>query len=266
MENKMEKTEKTVTNGLVCFFDIMGYQNILLKNSITECARLIKDILFHMPEDVENDLFSIGEAFGRKDELEDFFKKFFHKIMISDTVIFFFDLDKIKENNENLLLIALIFIRKFQYESFNKGLPMRGSLDFGEYYYYDNLFAGKTIVNTYTECNNINFSGITMSKNAYDYFKSLGDINVKIFLKYFIFECLVPLKQKEEKKYIMKWYDKVNYQESKDVKQYIFNSFYMHNKDVNSNALEKINNTEKILRYFLLQEELTLEKKQEERS
>ena len=256
--------EKIVTNGLVCFFDIMGYQNILLKNNITECARLIKDILLHIPEDVKNDLLSKGEEIGRMGELEDFLTNNFHKIMISDTVIFFFDLDKVNGDIEYLLLMVLIFIRKFQYESFNNGLPMRGSLDFGEYYYCDNLFAGKTIVNTYTECNNLNFSGITISKNAYDYFKSLGHFGVKLFLKYYIFECLVPLKQTEEIKYIMKWYNKNDYQKSKDIKQYIFHSFYMHNKDVNNNALEKINNTENILRYFLLQEEHTIEKIREE--
>jgi hypothetical protein len=257
--------ENIVKNGLVCFFDIMGYQNILLKNNITECAKLIKEILLHIPENVENKLVSIGEETGRAGKLEDFLGNNFHKIMISDTIIFFFDLDNIKGNIEYLLLMVLVFIREFQHESFNSGLPMRGSLDFGEYYYCDNLFAGKTIVNTYNESNNLNFSGVTISKNAYDYFKSLEHFGVKMFLRYYIFECLVPLKQTEEIKYVMKWYNKDNYKKYKDIRQYIFDSFYMHNKDVNNNVLDKINNTEKMLRYFLLKEEHTVEKIREER-
>jgi hypothetical protein len=257
--------EKFVKNGLVCFFDIMGYQNILLKNGTTECAKLIKEILIKIPEDVKDDLLSLGEEMGRSELLENFFVNNFHKVMISDTIILFFDLDEVKDDSDFLLLIVLLFIRNFQYNSFINGLPMRASLDFGEYYYFDNLFAGETIVNAYTECNKLNFSGVIITKKAYEYLKSLKYFSIKIFLKYYIFECLVPLKQaNDEAKYILKWYVNKIYKKNNDVKQFIFNSFYMHNKDVGNDALIKINNTEKTIRFFILQEEPTVEKIKEE--
>jgi len=67
--------EKVVKKGFVCFFDIMGYKNILLKNDITECAKIIKDILFQIPEDVKNDLLSWGEQRDRTDEIENVYSK-----------------------------------------------------------------------------------------------------------------------------------------------------------------------------------------------
>jgi hypothetical protein len=142
--------EKIVNKGFVCFFDILGYKSIL-KNNINDCAKIIKEILLQIPDTIKDDLIKIGMRQRRDEELKKFFTEHFHRIMVSDSILIFFDFDKIEESEIPFFtMIALLYIRNFQSQSFKKGLPMRGAVDFGEYYFYDNLFAGETIINTYT--------------------------------------------------------------------------------------------------------------------
>jgi hypothetical protein len=205
---------KIVQNGLVCFFDILGYKNILENNDINECARIINDILVEIPKNIKTDLIPSGdklpEAYKKLAESrKNFFDKFFYAIMVSDSIVLFFDFTNINEADVvDYTWLSICYILSFQKEYFVNGFPMRGCLDFGEYYYNNNVFAGKAIVNSYNEGNSLEFSGIVITDKAYEYIKPILG-NHELYQKYFnnyIFRYLSPVKQgKDELKYIIKW-------------------------------------------------------------
>jgi|GEM_PF-6884129 len=252
--------EKRINNGIICFSDILGYSNIIENNDIENCSKIIKNIIL----DLKN-----KDKFGKKmfdliglhnyenSSIQKFFDNNLEILIISDSVIFFFDLDNV-ENPDNLdinIILALYYIILFFEESFNKGLPMRSCIDYGEYYLYDNIFAGRAIVNSYKLSSQLNISGIVLTDNCYNNILKIDSEKKRItnLLKLMLKDYLVPLKSNVEKRmYVLNWViNKPNYLE-KDITQFIHKSFHDHNKNVNLSVIDKLNNTENIIRYLLL--------------
>jgi hypothetical protein len=265
-----ELTGKTVENGFVCIFDILGYKNILENNNIERCAQIIDNILIKLPEKVELELLSapkkIKLSHGSVSEKQhweavkklvadriSFFDTRLNVIMVSDSIVLFFDFTE-DNNLINHTWLTISYISIFQREAFIHGLPMRGCLDFGEYYYNNNIFAGKTIVNSYNYGSNLEFSGVVITEDAYKQIEliSLNEEFYKKFISYCIFKYLVPLKNKKDKlAYIIGWYEECDFPENQDIRQFIYDAFYAYNKNIDTATVVKINNTEKILRFFV---------------
>jgi hypothetical protein len=246
--------EKSIKDGLICVFDILGYKNFLKNNSVFDCAEKIKEIIANIPNNVKNELFGIIE---RKNEfkilipnIDAFINNNLHFVIVSDTIILVFDINDV-EKYDFYLFIALTYIRLFQENSFEKGFPLRGCIDIGSFYYYNNIFAGDTIVNSFQEAENLNFSGLIITDKALKIIKE-RDCN-NIFVNEYIYKYLAPLKNNiEEYKNIIEWAIDLKHMKELDIKQYIFESFHAHKKEVNLSTMEKLNNTEKIIRFFYM--------------
>ena len=256
--------EKKVENGLVCFFDILGYQNILINNSINDCAIIIKEILLKTPKNVlENILDTASFDEPLYNEIKMFFEERLDYIMVSDSIIMFFDYDNL-DNIEisNAIMYSMFFITYFKYLSFKSGFPMRSCIDFGQFYFTGNIFAGSTIVNCYNESEKLDFSGIVMTENAYNFISNKIDDIAELHCKNMITTYLVPLKSGDSKmKHIVDWYTEPHFHKpDDDVKQFIFNAFHMHNKMVDQTVIKKINNTENIIRYFLYRKNMKIKR------
>ncbi|MDR3160381.1 MAG: hypothetical protein LBU28_02065, partial [Spirochaetaceae bacterium] len=186
--------EKVVDKGIICFFDILGYQNIINNNSIYECAKIIKNVLIGMPKEVKEDVFkyvSHNETVMMK-TFETIIKNNLNIIMVSDSMILLFDIDE-NINFDYIIVVALAYITRLFSKSFELGFPLRGCVDIGQFYYYENVFAGDSIVRTYNECNKLDFSGVVITDKMHECIERVNK-GLKKILDERIFKYLSPLK------------------------------------------------------------------------
>jgi hypothetical protein len=248
--------KKIIENGIIGYFDILGYQNFLINNPLKYCVEVIEDVLIKIPEEIKDDRFAWhGRSNDIHKDIEEYFKNHCNITFISDTIIFFFDFDSIEDVNLIPIFLhqILVYLLFFQKNTFEEGFPMRGCMDYGSFYYNNkdnkNIIAGETIINCYHESNNLNFSGLVMTDKLYDHYKRNGKKFVdKIFDKKIVDKYLVNTKIGECKKYLVNFI--LDFQRN-DLRQYIFECFSNHNKEINDNVMEKIYNTEKTMRYFI---------------
>ena len=256
---------KIVENGIIGYFDILGYQNFLKNNSIEDCIKIIEKIILEIPTEVKNDYLNPHEY---QDDflktIREYFISHLNITFISDTIIFFFDFDTIEKDHISAFLCEILFyLMMFTQLSFEKGFPMRGYIDYGSFYYNNennkNIIAGETIVKCYLETNNFDFSGLVISDVAYkfcldfDYFYLNQFFTRKIIDKY-----LVNTKGSENYKYVLNTFFGI---EKIDLVQFIFECFHKYNKEINDDVMKKINNTEKIMRHFIFNNQLEFNKK-----
>ena len=169
----MQKAEK-VKKGIVAYFDILGYQNFIENNKIEYCIDIIENIILKLPEETENERFGF---YTGNDEIMNSIKKYFNEqsniTFLSDTILFFFNLEHIDDNNKPLFTHQILFyLLFFMQKTFEAGFPMRGYIDYGEYYYKNdkniNVVAGKTLVNCHREASNLEFSGLIVSNELFE--------------------------------------------------------------------------------------------------
>ncbi len=174
----MEMLEKVnpvkSATGLIAVFDILGYQQILEnnENEIEAVANIISDKLSKLPEYIfnfHNKVFSdfmnrLGKVFESNLEWKTF----------SDTIMVFMPLEKRISPNRlsNLWLYFLLFCEDLFKEMFFSGLPLRGTISYGKYYFTHNCFAGKPIVECYKESKEQDWCGCILTKEAQIYFRN----------------------------------------------------------------------------------------------
>ena len=249
--------EKHFENGLVCYFDILGYKNIIKNNPIDYCIKIINEILLGMPERIiKMFLDELPSDESSLNKLNYFIENHFKYNMISDTIIAFFDYDgELGINKYRAVLFSTFFIQYFHYACFIAGFPMRACIDIGEYYCIKNIIAGQTIVNCYEQSEKLDFSGIIVTKDAFDFINenciiNTNEVTASKHWEKVIFKYIVPLKNGlDEEKYLINWW----YEDSKydDLRKLIFDVFFMHNKMIDQSVIKKINNTESIIRNFI---------------
>jgi len=251
--------ENTIENGIICLFDILGYKNFIVNNSLSECADNIRTIISKLPDNVKNKVLDICESEDKKllplqKKIDELLKEKFHYIIVSDTILLAFDFSKLNSADIDFFrFISLAYIQEFQNISFRQGFPVRGCVDIGSFYYYDHTFAGNTIINSFCESESIDFSGILITDNALNFLEKENTNYTNRFIKKYVHRYLVPMKNNiEAYKNIIEWQIDYNKSTDLDLKQKIFESFHAHKKDVSLSVMNKINNTEKIYRYFLM--------------
>lgn len=153
MPKKPRKHDKSTASetkqGLVAFFDILGYQNIIDKNTIGPVSKIIGEILLVLPNAVRK---KVKARFGRRfsNLISELFKDLEVRL-ISDSILLSYPFEK-DASPLNTLIQILMFIKyteellKF---TFINGLPMRGAIDVGEFFLIRECFAGKPIIECY---------------------------------------------------------------------------------------------------------------------
>ena len=255
---------KTVKNGIVAYFDILGYKEFILKNPPEYCVEMINEVFKKVPEDIKTHFLSCGRQDKIYKEIENYFINHHNVLILSDTIIFFFDIDSIETDNISTFLHQILYyLIFFMNTSFNMGFPMRGCIEYGDYLYDTEdkkiIFAGRAIANCNNETNNLNFSGLVMTNAAHKLYCDYKDkpyVDI-IFGNNIIKDYLVDTKNGETIKYLVNFMQKY---ECPDLMQYIFNCFHEHKKEINNNVMDKIRNTEIIFRHFICNNDLLRKK------
>ena len=244
--------------GLIGFFDILGYQNLLENNSSKAVAEKVIPIFSNIDTEIKDSLKNkyrpLFEQHLKTDppiDIDDLIKDIFngfHWLIFSDTILLSMPI----ESGKNDLKIAAFFAScsRLMNKMFDEGLPLRGAIDFGDYYIEKNCFAGETIVEAYKLSNLIELSACVLSTKCRDKF-STGWNDSELFKEFYkmnFVDYLIPTKLGENiYSSLMHTPTKLD---SMNIKEAVYNSFWAHNKIISKQTINKVNNTEQWF-YFL---------------
>lgn len=242
-------------NGLVGFFDILGYQNIVDNNEINTVSQIVSETLLKMPETAKKKLSEmLSQSSAMRDHVDvanEIIDKYIKIRLISDSILISVDVEHDGSNTEKaVLLVFVVYSSVFVAEMFDVGLPVRGGIDYGEYYLDNLCFAGKPIINSYRMAEGLDLSAVVLSDYAAEHVQ--GKVDAKswdsLFIKY-----LIPFKEGERLMYILNWYGwGLRYKKKEDISQMVYESFSGHNKDIGNKVHKKLINTEMSIRAMLV--------------
>jgi len=154
----------------IAFFDILGYNNLLAANEISTCVTFVKDLLNSLSKELKEGL---SEHYNndneKRDQDIDEVIKCFRRVILSDTIIFY-PARKPDNIKDTIFYYTFFFLLKIiQQKSFDEGFPLRGCVDYGEFYCGnepDLFLAGRSIIDCHTESNQLEFSGVVLTNNV----------------------------------------------------------------------------------------------------
>ncbi len=269
--------EITTKKGLIAFFDILGYQQILLSNEVQKTAELIVDVLAKVPNEIvrlvtEPDLgLIINENLKTSQFQGEMYKKIIEEelgwLLFSDSILVSLPVDFDDPNEplyfKGLRWTAFLYVCTFlQRLMFDKGLPLRGAISYGDFFIEENYFAGKPIIESYQASESLELSGCIMARSSerlyhefYNYAAENNYASYLLLLHQLVVPYLVPLKKgKMEKAQLLNW---INLPLTPfknlptDIREYVFSAFVDYNRDAAPIVYPKINNTEAFIRKVL---------------
>ena len=272
--------EVTAKTGLVGFFDILGYQQMLLANDVTSTARIVVDVLAEVPHLVVSGMFEDEglELVGVSDddvsaddleawsELEPYYQRVVRDetgwLLFSDSILVSLPIDL--DDGINLWgtrVVAFVEVCSFLLRRmFDVGLPLRGGISFGEFFIHDTFFSGRPIIDAYQHSESLQLSGCVLAPSAEDLYRQMKqhatdqdlDGSIRGMLDQLCVDYLIPKKRdRVETGPMLNWVNlPMRFFEGlpPDLRQYVYSSFVAHNKDVVPAVQPKIENTEAFVR------------------
>ncbi len=215
-----------VKSGYVAFFDILGYREMTSQQDF----KTVIEVLQQAKTDAEK-LISAARAATENLDYELF--------TFGDSMIVFCaiknELSPLEADR-----IFPIYLRSLFARMFNRGMPMRGAIAKGEFYFKDKSYAGRPLNEAYEYANSLEFAGCVLAPSAEDL---VVDSNPDLDLaeESYFKKVSVPIKnQGSQELYVMKQSVKANRQD-------IVKAFQEHGKSIMPAVLPKLNNTVQIL-------------------
>jgi len=272
--------EVTAKTGLVGFFDILGYQQMLLANDVESTARVVVDVLAEVPNLVVSGMFEdqglelVGVSNGDVSvddleawsELEPYYENVVREetgwLLFSDSILVSLPIDL----DDGIPLwgtkvVAFVEVCSFLLRRmFDVGLPLRGGISFGEFFIHDTFFSGRPIIDAYQHAESLQLSGCVLAPSAaylYGQMKQYAidqdfDGSIRGMLDQLCVDYLIPKKRdRVETGSMVNWVNlPMRFFEGlpSDLRQYVYSSFVAHNKDVVPAVQPKIENTEAFVR------------------
>jgi len=257
--------------GLVGFFDILGYQQMLLANDVSSTARIVVDVLSEVPDNVIAGLLE-DHGLERADDLASWpeYARYFQGLvreemdwlLFSDSILVSLPLDA----DEDIFLLGTRVVGFVEVcavllrQMFDVGLPLRGGVSFGEFFIQDTYFAGQPIIDAYRHSESLDLSGCVLAPSVermYGQMKQHAvdaeyEESVRGMLDQLCVRYLVPKKRdRVETGSMVNWVNlPMRFFDGlpSDIREYVYSSFVAHNKDVAPAVQPKIDNTEAFVR------------------
>lgn len=248
--------------GLVAYFDILGYQQIIDNNKIEETADIVNQIISfrNIPEICNStiDEFDTNLLLDKSKSVGLGTEKI-RTLLFSDTIIMSLSIEDDFEPAVLMDQAVMFFLacKLLLSITFEQGFPMRGAISYGDYYINDYCFAGKPIIDTYKLANNLDYVGCAVVENEkWKYFmgrfsEGQKDILLKRFVNY-----SVPIKNSKENeiRLALKWRfftpAEQNINSYPSIRDTVLSSFLKHNKMIDGSVIPKVNNTEIFLQHL----------------
>lgn len=177
-------------------------------------------------------------------------------ISLSDTIIFNMECTELNAQDKfNAFIVFCLMCNQLLRIMFEFGLPLRGVIDAGKYYIEEKLIAGKIFMNAFTLNKDLEIAACVLGEGAQkihnEIINTKGIFETRMFALYpkFMTEYQVPCKSASRKKMITLNNLFVLFSNI-DIRQYVYNSFWKHNKTIDEKTEIKVNNTEQYFRFL----------------
>ena len=238
--------------GIIGFFDILGYSSFLENNEPEDAAKTVLATLLDLQKQVielHKEQFPApnGCVVTRTmDEIK--------CLVFSDTILLALPSphnlkDEFRTFHWILFLNHSILLYR---HLFCSGLPIRGTITYGDFLIKETCFAGRPIIDAYRLTQRLDLAAVVISDEAKSQMSKIDDPKLKEALQVLSLEYLVPLNDGDvvrlntlqpctpQMKFSLK---------SIDIRQQVVECFWAHRKDIAPATLNKLNNTETFLRF-----------------
>jgi len=254
--------------GLVGFFDILGYQNLLERNEPEDIAQTVLPLLTKAQPEVTRGMKNLVESF-RKSQGEAAAKDIIDSIkwlVLSDTILLTLPTDEPEEVGFDFYwMMFFVTCMSLQVKMFQAGLPLRGVINYGKFFVKETCFAGRTIVSAYQLCTRLEIAACVLTEDARRELDKQDKQDKKqsgtSSYRSFVHEYLIPLKD-EEKHFATLAAHTYNKNEP-NIHSQVLKSFWGHNKDVPMSVQRKISNTEQWLTFLAMKQSSSANKSED---
>lgn len=239
-------------NGLVGFFDILGYKEFLVNNTPQAAAEKVLGSLLKLKKQMPQGLLEILRAGHMAENAVEVLNAVLWDInwlVFSDTILI--TLGTEKPNIPGLYYGAFLMqCSHFWRTMFDFGLPLRGAITEGDSLIQESCFAGKSIVEAYTLANDLKLAGVIIREETH---KSLAGM---IEPYGFAFPYLLPSKSKGFRRDRILNVSLIRPHAIEqpvwdgDIRQMVHESFWKHGKEIGEGVGDKVDNTEQLLRFL----------------
>lgn len=247
----------------ICFLDILGFKDLVYKNKQSDLINIFKQFNFAF-------VLSLSDTIKETIELENkivipnFENIKTSSLIVSDSIIIWTEDDSIYSLVDLIKKVGAVLKH-----SFYIGLPLRGAITHGDFYYEKTMLptdttnefqmlVGKSLVIAYESEKKQEWAGCILDVSCNDILESkllneqknaMQTLLEYLTIKNYLIEYHVAVK-KEGKNNLqtVNWVDKIvlGILNMKQIK----NHFAMHNKSIEEDSvIKKINNTEEYIRY-----------------
>ena len=260
------------SEGLVAFFDVLGYQNIIDNNSIDEVSIIIRNVLQKMQDFAKEGFQKTFEnLIAAQETVDDIIERVQFRL-ISDSILLALPFNEIGSSSDEgeaakekyyYCMLFFHYIYLILNRTFKEGLPLRGAVDYGKFFLEDNCFAGKPIIDCYRIGDSLEFSGCVVTPNCREILQDIcNKSNCELdTIDSFGEDYLCPVKNGFEKYLLVLWSVDIANEVGNDLRQVVFEAFKAHNKDIGVGVERKITNTEFTLRFLEQKEKENKRKK-----
>lgn len=194
-EKKIQKTNwKTTENRFVAFLDILGFKDLISKNSHSEIYEQLNKI-------------SKTKKFLESVEPTNYIDAEIYIVSFSDSIVVFSKNDSIENFFYFLNAVRWLFARTIV-----AGIPLKGGIALGEVSLNktEQIYFGQAIIDAYFMEEDVNHIGVVANYSIDKYLKTHEKELDQIKLNEYLFEEKTPLKCGNLKHFNLNWYKKTS--------------------------------------------------------
>lgn len=243
---KQDFKSESLTQGLVAFFDILGYKSLVKNNGTEYCVRLTKAALYTVPIKLKKLMRKYhGQYLPNQFAFADSLLVYTAFPPVSDPPV------------EHLFPVSpfLAYCRNLMDVFFRAGLPLRGGIAFGDFYADRNLITGKAVIEAHELGESLQLAGCALTSKAEQFVLDptglLKETSIPSPFADDLVEYDTPIKPKpvvsSKKLRLLKfWKEKEG--KLRPTHDLVRKQFAKHNKKIDdASVLEKIENTFRFL-------------------
>jgi len=224
-----KKSWNPTSKRFVCFLDIMGFKDMVMRNSHKEIYKLLTNLSKHrktlenagkLPENYDSDSLKT--------------------VSFSDSIVVF-----TKDDRPECFELMTYAVSWLFSQALKDGIPMKGAIAFGEMSVNisSQIFFGQPLIDAYLLEEEVKYYGISVHNTVEKYF---ADYNVKDEIKEHYIDCQTPLKSGKINHYNLDWITSLNLQkeeEETDEKKIALNLMSKQRRQTSGNPRKYIDNT-----------------------
>jgi hypothetical protein len=240
-----------IKDGVVGYFDILGYKNFLENNEeITKPVMDVVDRFSECTDDIK--LFFQNKFQNPPNEvklIEDVINDLGWQIL-SDTIIVYPKTKReVPIDQAYSIWVFCVYCSVLMRHMFKFGFPLRGVISNGDFYFKDGAIAGRPIVRAYELVQELDIAACILENNVVNKL-----IEAKILDEVLLIKYPIPSKSKKPENYYTLNYLSMKTEEYPQInlnfRQSILESFCKHNKSISPSVDSKINNTEYFFQFI----------------